>query len=128
MEVMEKLAALVPRPRVNLTVYHGVLAPHYKFRSQIVPGKSQKEDKENIEDNENDSPRLQNKRMSWARLLRRVFDIDISQCTRCNGKMRAISVILDTETITKILDHIGLPTEPPQIAPARPPPQSEWDW
>ena len=28
LEPLEKLAALVPRPRINLVLYHGVLAPH----------------------------------------------------------------------------------------------------
>jgi hypothetical protein len=37
LEFMERLAALVPRPRVHLTRYSGVLAPHYKFRRDIVP-------------------------------------------------------------------------------------------
>ncbi|MBL7669824.1 MAG: transposase [Bdellovibrionaceae bacterium] len=37
LELMERLAALVPRPRVHLTRFHGVLAPHYKYRSEIVP-------------------------------------------------------------------------------------------
>jgi chromosome segregation ATPase len=37
MELMERLVALVPRPRVHLTRYHGVLGPHYKHRKQIVP-------------------------------------------------------------------------------------------
>ena len=39
MELMEKLAALTPRPRVHLTRFHGVLGPHYKYRKQIVPKK-----------------------------------------------------------------------------------------
>lgn len=37
MELMERLVALVPRPRVHLTRFHGVLAPHYKHRKKIVP-------------------------------------------------------------------------------------------
>src|SRR5216683_877180 len=28
LELLEKLAALTPRPRINLVLYHGVLAPH----------------------------------------------------------------------------------------------------
>ena len=35
MEFMERLAALVPRPRVHLTRFHGVLGPHYKYRKDI---------------------------------------------------------------------------------------------
>jgi len=37
MEFMEKLAALVPQPRIHLTRFHGVLAPHHAWRGQIVP-------------------------------------------------------------------------------------------
>jgi RNase P protein component len=37
MELMERLVALVPKPKVHLTRYHGVLGPHYKYRKQIVP-------------------------------------------------------------------------------------------
>lgn len=37
LELMERLAGLVPRPKVHLTRFHGVLAPHYKYRSEVVP-------------------------------------------------------------------------------------------
>jgi len=31
------LAALVPRPRLNLTRFHGIFAPNFKHRHKIVP-------------------------------------------------------------------------------------------
>ena len=37
LEFMERLAALMPRPRLHLIRFHGVLAPNTKLRSQIVP-------------------------------------------------------------------------------------------
>ena len=37
-ELIEKLASLVPPPRLNLIRYHGVLAPAAPDRAQIVPG------------------------------------------------------------------------------------------
>ncbi len=37
MEFMQRLAALVPRPRLHLIRFHGVLAPNAKLRSQVVP-------------------------------------------------------------------------------------------
>jgi hypothetical protein len=40
LEFMQRLAALVPRPRLNLIRFHGVLAPHAKLRAQIVPSVS----------------------------------------------------------------------------------------
>lgn len=36
LELLEKLAALTPRPRINLVLYHGVLAPHARWRSRAV--------------------------------------------------------------------------------------------
>ena len=39
-ELLEKLAALVPPPRLNLVRYHGVLAPASPDQAQIVPGPS----------------------------------------------------------------------------------------
>jgi ferredoxin len=36
-DFVARLAALVPRPRANLTRYHGVFAPNSPFRKAIVP-------------------------------------------------------------------------------------------
>ncbi len=37
LELMQRLAALVPRPRLHLIRFHGVLAPNAKLRSAIIP-------------------------------------------------------------------------------------------
>ena len=37
LEFMQRLAALVPRPRLHLIRFHGVLAPNAKLRAQVVP-------------------------------------------------------------------------------------------
>ena len=39
LDFISKLAALVPKPRVNLTRYHGVFAPNSKHRAHITPAK-----------------------------------------------------------------------------------------
>ena len=36
LEFMQRLAALVPRPRLHLIRFHGVLAPNAKLRAQVV--------------------------------------------------------------------------------------------
>jgi len=41
--------------------------------------------------------------MSWARLLKRVFDIDIEQCSQCSGILKIIAAIVDPIVIAKIL-------------------------
>ncbi len=37
LDLMARLAALVPPPRMHLTRYHGVFAPHSRLRAQITP-------------------------------------------------------------------------------------------
>jgi hypothetical protein len=68
--------ALVPRPRLHLTRFHGVLAPHAKLRAEIVPRPS-----ENAPEHSADHAHAHRSpaRVSWARLLKGVFDIDIER-------------------------------------------------
>src|SRR5262249_55767200 len=82
LEFMERLAALVPRPRLHLIRFHGVLAPNAKLRSQIVPAPAERAT-EPLTDH--DQAQREPPRMSWARLLKRVFDIDIEHCPNCGG-------------------------------------------
>jgi hypothetical protein len=35
-EFLEKLASMIPKPRINLLVYHGVFAPHARHRPEAV--------------------------------------------------------------------------------------------
>ena len=52
-------------------------------------------------------------RMSWARLLKRVFDIDIERCPQCGGKLKMIAAIEEPAVIERILTHLGLSAQPP---------------
>ena len=53
--------------------------------------------------------------MSWAQLLKRVFDIDLEHCPNCGGPLTIIAAILDPIGIVTILAHLGLPIRaPPQ--------------
>jgi hypothetical protein len=49
--------------------------------------------------------------MTWARLLKRVFDIDIERCA-CGGKLKLVAVIEEPAVIEKILTHLGLAAQP----------------
>lgn len=120
LELLEKITAIIPRPRVHLTRFHGVLAPHYKYRHLVVPAKKAASLPISNENNKNDL--VKKKRVTWARLLKRVFDVDVEACGVCGGKVKIIAAIKEVEVIRKILDHIGLPSVPPEIASARGPP------
>ena len=53
--------------------------------------------------------------LSWARLLKRVFDIDIEHCPNCGGALKIIAAIEDPPVIVKILRHLGLPPAPRSV-------------
>ncbi len=115
LEFMQRLAALVPRPRLHLIRFHGVLAPNARLRAAIVPGPP-----ENTSEHAAEHAHGAPARMSWARLLRRVFDFDIEHCPNCGGALKIIAAIEDPAVIAKILTHLGLPARAPPRAPARP--------
>ena len=121
LELLEKLAALVPLPHVHLVRYGGCLAPHSHLRGAIIPTPRQQG---------LDAPEVcpTSPRWSWARLLQRVFALDMARCPFCpRGTLRLIAVITQGEVIRKILRHLKLAADPPSIAPARTR-QAPYDW
>jgi hypothetical protein len=52
-----------------------------------------------------------------------VYSIDVLACAGCGGRLRFIATIEDPPIVAKILEHLGLPTAGPALAPARPPPE-----
>jgi hypothetical protein len=61
-------------------------------------------------------------RYDWAALLKRVFGVDVLQCSRCQGKMRLIACIEEPDVATKILEHLGLRAEALPTLRAQAPP------
>ena len=113
LELLEKLAALVPLPRVHLVRYGGCLAPHSLRRGAITPTPRQR----GVENREASSAAPP---WSWARLLKRVFALDMATCPSCHrGALRLIAVMTQGEVIRTILRHLKLAADPPPLAPAR---------
>ena len=102
MEFIGRLAALVPRPRVNLTRFHGVFSPNSRLREFVVPTKPA--------DNPGQAGQPGNKAysMTWAQRLKRVFSIEIEKREKCGGKVKIIACIEDADVIEKILKHLEL--------------------
>jgi hypothetical protein len=96
LDFIARLAALVPRPRLNLTRFHGVFAPNFRHRARIVPRRARGK----VDADKPLAP------MSWAQRLKRVFQIDIETCPECGGKLRVIACIEDPPLMAKILDHV----------------------
>jgi hypothetical protein len=106
LDFISRLVALVPRPRVNLTRFHGVFAPNSKYRSKVTPARRGKHKKCHSVDEADQTPVEKRASMTWAKRLKRVFDIDIETCSECGGDVRIIASIQDPAVIKKILVHL----------------------
>jgi hypothetical protein len=127
-DFVARLAALVPKPRVNLTRYHGVLAPNHRWRGLVTPARRGKGIK-SISNAEVRTPAERHAAMTWAQRLKRVFSIDIEVCGRCGGSVRVIASIEDQDVIDRILTHLRqkeqeTPTRPLLVPPTRAPPST----
>ena len=127
-DFMARLTALVPKPRVNLTRYHGILAPNHRWRGLVTPAKRGK-GAMRPSDSDVASPIERHAAMAWAQRLKRVFNIDIEVCGRCGGSVKVIACIEDQDVIDGVLAHLrdkeqDTPTLPHLAPPTRAPPET----
>ena len=115
-EFLRRLATLIPPPRSHLTRFHGVFAPHHALRAAVVPGDASAS--EDLAGTRAGPLR----RLAWAALMKRVFAIDVLSCDTCGGAMRILAVLPAGDASRAILQHLGLPTEPPDPCALAPPP------
>jgi hypothetical protein len=90
LEFMQRLAALIPRPRLHLIRFHGVLAPNARLRPEIIPTVRVNAHTPSADPREA-PPAAAPVPMSWARLLKRVLEIDIEHCPQCGGTLKIIA-------------------------------------
>ena len=128
LELLRRVASLVPPPRANLTRFHGVFAPGARLRPFLLPqaGTEAGPQKESLclaatveEPRKERTPRL-----DWAGLLRRTFALDVFAYLRCGGRRRVLASVKGAGGVRAIVEHLGLPTASAHLAPARAPPQS----
>ena len=131
MQFLAKLAALVPPPRAHLVRYCGVFANRHHMRPMVAPPSPTPADSTppvqlslldaaanpasaatpDAESTATASPR---RRLSWARLLSRVFSIDVTTCP-CGGRLKLTAAVLTPEDIAL---HLHGTRAPPRPSPA----------
>ncbi len=110
-DVLDRLAALVPRPRLHLIRFNGGLALNAALRSLVVPKPPTAARRAfGAADAGTDGMKAQatsRPGLRWADLLRRVYDIDMRSGPNCGlGTLEPIATILDPDAIARILDAI----------------------
>ena len=91
-EFLGRLAVLVPRPRINLILYHGVLAPRAAWRSALVRRQTSGAGREAgltasatepaREADAAETARRHARGQGWASLMARTFGFDVLACPR----------------------------------------------
>jgi hypothetical protein len=90
----------------------GLLAPRAEWRSTIVPPPAP-------DDGRADAGARSLRRWPWARLLHRVFAIEVLVCDRCGGPRRILGAVTAPPAVRRVLVALGLAAKPP---PGRPVP------
>ena len=114
MEMIEKLCAMVPPPRAHQALYTGVFSSHSKWRNLVVldPKARKGFNPETVD-------RKKVKNHQRAKLLKRIFRIDVGTCPKCGSDMEIRAAVHDPDSIKRYMRHLGLREHPPPIAPAR---------
>ncbi len=154
LELIERIAQLVPPPRTHWHRYYGVLAPNSPFRAAVTAMAQVTQVAQPVvpaglvcpvldaahtdacsapagpgmaaqsEPQAKPKPRPPSHYL-WAALIARIYEVFPLICPQCGGPMRIIAFITYGADIAKILAHIGVDAEAPRITPARGPPL--WD-
>jgi len=129
---LDWLAAVVthiPNKGQQLLRYYGwysnVSQARKKQAAPAMPGQQ-----EDLSPDEHEQFRKQRRR-SWARLIKKIYEADPLVCPRCRGPMKIISFIEDPPVIKKILLHLNLWELPQRSPPSKSPPRDflyDWDF
>jgi Putative transposase len=125
LELLERLAAMMPRPETNLLICHGLSAPRARWRERVVAyGRVAAEptalapplvagpDGAGV----TSKPRY----WTWAAVMHRAFAIDVLACPHCGGRLRLIATLHHPAVIRKLLAHLGMAPSGPSPGPAPP--------
>jgi hypothetical protein len=87
-----------PRPRINLVLYHGVLAPRAGWRARVVaygarPVEAPVAAPTSPGAHDEPTAAPPSRHWAWAHLMRCAFDIDVLACPRCGGRLRVITCV-----------------------------------
>ena len=100
----------VPNREEQMVRYYG----HY---SNVKRGKRKKEDRDDVVPNIIEESTISPaQRKAWARLIQKIYEVDLLTCPKCQGSMKIIAFIEQAEIMKKILKHLGLwhvKTRPP---------------
>jgi len=122
-QLVRRLLALVPPPKLHLTVFHGAYAPAARLRPLVVrPPPTPPSPPAPPAEAERAPPRRP--RIDWATLHARTFGIEVKRCA-CGGRLKLHSVVSSARTAEEVLKSLGRWRPRVPLPPATAPPQLE---
>lgn len=122
LQLVERLIALIPPARTNQVTYSGVFAANHRWRREVVPKPPLRTDPRPLSKARAGGRTTQadDRSMTWAELLRRVFRVDGWACPSCRQPMRLRAVLHHPPDAGRVLRGLDRATGPPGVAaPAR---------
>jgi len=124
LDLIHRLAQQIPDPRQHLVRYYGAYANRARreFRAAEEdlngggPGGPEPD-----ADADAESEIASERRRSWARLLRKILEVDPLLCPKCQVEMKIVSVITDPVVVDAILRHVDQGGGHDPHAPRAPP-------
>ena len=130
MELIEKLAVLVPPPHKHLVTYHGILSSAAKWRKEIVPGGqapgTEAEPKEPPDGAEPELEPMRPRRLLWAQLLQRTFGL--VRCTEMPQVRWEDEDGSGDSGSSGDRPAVREPVTAPPVVPSRHQVQTQWDF
>jgi hypothetical protein len=137
LDLCARVCALIPRPGFHMVRYYGCLSSHSALRKEVVPKPAAAVENPLLEDesaqlelgldgvgrggDDSDAPESPGKRRPWAWLLRHVWQVDVSTCSRCGGEMKWVEVATEPDAIRRVLAELKLERPRAEDGPAERP-------
>ena len=97
LELIRRLCTQIPAPRQHLVRYYGWYSNRARgARGEVIAAPS----------SDDMRPEAVARRRSWARLLRKIFEVDPLLCPQCGVEMRPVAVIREAKVVDRILGHL----------------------
>jgi hypothetical protein len=104
-EWIHAITSQIPDRRQHVVRYYGAYASRTRATGRF--GARRPPIDKRREQDQASSPEQKRTRASWARLLRRILEVDPLLCPKCQIEMTIVSVITDPPVIDHILRHLA---------------------
>jgi hypothetical protein len=122
LEFIARVTDHIPEPGQQLIRNWGYYANASRGKRRRNPELDRPHDQEGFDPQEQDADGWRRRRkLTWAKLIQKVYEIDPLICQFCRTEMKIISFITEYSVIKKILTHINYESQPPEPLAHSPP-------